>query len=137
MAYNLKALIIQQLKTVFNVKVYDEPIQQGLSTPCFIVAVKGVSRKRLVNQNDKQVFMVQVEYYTHNTQTRLADFERVEQVFYSDQFRYLGDKQYPIQELSVEYDSEVLIVSFFITRYVRWRYDDIKMNDLERSVEFE
>ena len=34
----IKELLIKQLKENFNsIKVYDEPIQQGLITPCFII----------------------------------------------------------------------------------------------------
>ena len=100
MDYSIRPLVIKQLKDVFGCKVYDEQIQQGLKTPCFIVDVKPVTRKRLANQNDKQVFIVLLHYYTEKTTDLYQKFEEIEAVFNSPSFRYLGDK-YPINDLKV------------------------------------
>lgn len=131
MDYSIRPLVIKQLKDVFGCKVYDEQIQQGLKTPCFIVDVKSVTRKRLANQNDKQVFIVLLHYYTEKTTDLYQKFEEIETVFNSPSFRYLGDK-YPINDLKVEYNANDLICTFTITRYVRWVEEEPRMQILER-----
>lgn len=131
MDYSIRPLVIKQLKDVFGCKVYDEQIQQGLNTPCFIVDVKPVTRKRLANQNDKQVFIVLLHYYTEKTTDLYQKFEEIEMVFNSPAFRYLGD-QYPINDLKVEYNANDLICTFTITRYVRWVEEEPTMQILER-----
>ena len=131
MDYSIRPLVIKQLKDVFGYKVYDEQIQQGLETPCFIVDVKPVTRKRLANQNDKQVFIVLLHYYTEKTTDLYQKFEEIEMVFNSPSFRYLGD-QYPINDLKVEYNANDLICTFTITRYVRWVEEEPTMQILER-----
>lgn len=78
MDYSIRPLVIKQLKDVFGCKVYDEQTQQGLKTPCFIVDVKPVTRQRLANQNDKQVFIVLLHYYTEKTTDLYQKFEEIE-----------------------------------------------------------
>ena len=102
-----------------------------MKTPCFIVDVKPVTRKRLANQNDKQVFIVLLHYYTEKTTDLYQKFEEIEMVFNSPSFRYLGDK-YPINDLKVEYNANDLICTFTITRYVRWVEEEPTMQILER-----
>lgn len=131
MGYSIKPLIIKQLKDVFKCKVYDEQIRQGLSTPCFILDVKPVNRKRLANQNDKQVFVVLLHYYTEKTENLYEQFENIAEKFMSPDFRYLGDK-YHIDNLEVEYNENDLICTFKVTRYIRWTKEEIKMQVLER-----
>ena len=131
MDYSIRPLVIKQLKDVFGCKVYDEQIQQGLKTPCFIIDVKPVTRKRLANQNDKQVFIVLLHYYTEKTTDLYQKFEEIEMVFNSPSFRYLGDK-YPINDLKAEYNANDLICTFTITRYVRWVEEEPTMQILER-----
>ena len=132
----IKELLIKQLKENFNsVKVYDEPIQQGLITPCFIIdTVKSDLTRELGDITHTHVFVF-MTYYPSDTDTLRAEFEEVTDVLYSGAFKYLQNKHH-IHKLEVEANEEqrVMVVSFSLDIKRITRKDGDKMKEMKGSV---
>lgn len=132
MEFDVLPLLIKQLKEVFHLPVYDEPIQQGLDTPCFIVQAKLIKRERLMNDNDRQMFFCIVHYYTKEVDNLRSEYQVIKEKLCSHAFRYLGG-QYHINSLEIDDDSDVLVATFTVQRLVRWTEDITPMQTIEAS----
>ncbi|MCW6665409.1 hypothetical protein NHG32_06905 [Aerococcaceae bacterium NML191219] len=133
----IKELLIKQLKENFkNIKVYDEPIQQGLSTPCFILETnKATHTRELGDITNTHVFIL-LSYYPSDTDNLWSEFDRIINTFTSGAFKYLAN-QYHINALDFETNLEdrVMVVSFTLDIKRIKRREGQPMQQIERSVE--
>ena len=85
MVDELKSLVIQQLRVVFPQvkKVYDEPVQQGLQVPAFLVLIINDIQERKLNRRMVQEFTFNITYFPSD-----------ERMFYTESdppmFKWLG-----------------------------------------------
>ena len=111
---NVKSLLIAQLRERFNdTEVYDEPVQQGLSLPCFIINAKKATHMRLVGDQMLTHLFLFLTYYPRESEDKRAEMEGVMAEFYSGAWKYLQGKHH-IHNLDMEHNDEVLTISFTI-----------------------
>ena len=132
---NVKSLLIAQLRERFdNVEVYDEPVQQGLSLPCFIINAKKATHARLVGDQMLTHLFLFLTYYPRESEDKRAEMEGVMAEFYSGTWKYLQGKHH-IHNLDMEHNDEVLTISFTIDIYhVMAKSDTTKMDALAGTV---
>ena len=137
MSNDIITLLIKQLKANFNdIAVYDEPTQQGLNLPCFMVGKKLMKRTRLANRNDSQLYFVHMQYMTDNTDNVQAEVEGVEDILQSQAVRYLGDS-YHVNELELDRLDNMLVATFSVEILGRWSVDGVKMKHMKEDTNFD
>lgn len=132
---NVKRLLIAQLRERFNdTEVYDEPVQQGLSLPCFIINAKKSTHMRLVGDQMLTHLFLFLTYYPRENEDKRAEMEGVMAEFYSGAWKYLQGKHH-IHNLDMEHNDEVLTISFTIDiHHVMAKSDTPKMDALAGTV---
>ena len=132
---NVKSLLIAQLRERFNdTEVYDEPVQQGLSLPCFIINAKKATHARLVGDQMLTHLFLFLTYYPRQSEDMRAEMASVMADFMTGAWRYLGKKHH-IHNLDLEHNDQVLTVSFSIdVHHVMARPDGARMDSLGGSV---
>jgi hypothetical protein len=132
---NAKSLLIAQLRERFSeTEVYDEPVQQGLSLPCFIINAKKATHMRLVGDQMLTHLFLFLTYYPRQSEDMRAEMEGVMAEFYSGAWKYLQGKHH-IHNLDMEHNDEVLTISFSIDVYhVMASPDGAKMDRLAGAV---
>lgn len=132
---NVKSLLIAQLRERFSeTEVYDEPIQQGLSLPCFIINAKKATHMRLVGDQMLTHLFLFLTYYPRESEDKRAEMEGVMAEFYSGTWKYLQGKHH-IHNLDMEHNDEVLTISFTIDiHHVMAKSDTTKMDALAGTV---
>lgn len=132
---NVKSLLIAQLRERFNdTEVYDEPVQQGLSLPCFIINVKKATHTRLVGDQMLTHLFLFLTYYPRESEDKRAEMEGVMAEFYSGAWKYLQGKHH-IHNFDMEHNDEVLTISFTIDiHHVMAKSDATKMDALAGTV---
>lgn len=132
---NVKSPLIAQLRERFNdTEVYDEPIQQGLSLPCFIINAKKATHMRLVGDQMLTHLFLFLTYYPRDSEDKMAEMEGVMAEFYSGAWKYLQGKHH-IHNLDMEHNDEVLTISFTIdVHHSMAKPDGAKMDALAGTV---
>lgn len=132
---NVKSPLIAQLRERFNdTEVYDEPIQQGLSLPCFIINAKKATHMRLVGDQMLTHLFLFLTYYPRDSEDKRAEMEGVMAEFYSGAWKYLQGKHH-IHNLDMEHNDEVLTISFTIdVHHSMAKPDGAKMDALAGTV---
>ena len=132
---NVKSLLIAQLRERFSeTEVYDEPVQQGLSLPCFIINAKKATHTRLVGDQMLTHLFLFLTYYPRESEDKRAEMEGVMAEFYSGAWKYLQGKHH-IHNLDMEHNDEVLTISFTIEiHHVMAKSDTTKMDALAGTV---
>lgn len=132
---NVKSLLIAQLRERFNdTEVYDEPVQQGLSLPCFIINAKKATHMRLVGDQMLTHLFLFLTYYPRESEDKRAEMEGVMAEFYSGAWKYLQGKHH-IHNLDMEHNDEVLTISFTIDiHHSMAKPDGAKMDALAGTV---
>ena len=132
---NVKSLLIAQLRERFNdTEVYDEPVQQGLSLPCFIINAKKATHTRLVGDQMLTHLFLFLTYYPRDSEDKRTDMEGVMAEFYSGAWKYLQGKHH-IHNLDMEHNDEALTISFTIDiHHVMAKSDTTKMDALAGTV---
>jgi hypothetical protein len=114
----LKDLIIQQLKQVFGgIKVYDEPIRQGLKVPAFLVLIVNDSQERKLWNLSEWQFLVNVTYFPEDERNVYTETDKVSQTF-KENFRYIAN-QYHVNRLEAEKHDGTLVITFSVKKIVR------------------
>ncbi|TCJ01495.1 phage tail terminator family protein [Cytobacillus praedii] len=128
MVNNLKSLIIQQIKRVFgNVKVYDEPVKQGLVTPAFLVLIFNSLQERKLAKQVSRTISINVSYFPKTKDIR-SECDDVFQTF-QDEFRYIS-KKYHIHSLEGTVEDDVLIITFNVNVLLQELVEETKMQTL-------
>lgn len=132
---NVKSLLIAQLRERFNdTEVYDEPVQQGLSLPCFIINAKKATHMRLMGDQMLTHLFLFLTYYPRESEDKRAKMEGVMAEFYSGAWKYLQGKHH-IHNLDMEHNDEVLTISFTIDiHHSMAKPDGAKMDALAGTV---
>ena len=132
---NVKRLLIAQLRERFSeAEVYDEPVQQGLSLPCFIINAKKATHTRLVGDQMLTHLFLFLTYYPRQSEDMRAEMEGVMAEFYSGAWKYLQGKHH-IHNLDMEHNDGVLTISFTIDIYhVMAKSEETKMDSLAGAV---
>ena len=132
---NVKRLLIAQLRERFSeTEVYDEPVQQGLSLPCFIINAKKATHTRLVGDQMLTHLFLFLTYYPRESEDKRAEMEGVMAEFYSGAWKYLQGKHH-IHNFDMVHNDEVLTISFTIDIYhVMAKADTTKMDALAGTV---
>ena len=132
---NVKSILIAQLRERFNdTEVYDEPVQQGLSLPCFIINAKKATHMRLVGDQMLTHLFLFLTYYPRESEDKRAEMEGVMAEFYSGAWKYLQGKHH-IHNLDMEHNDEVLTISFTIDiHHSMAKPDGAKMDALAGTV---
>lgn len=128
---NLKALIIQQLKRVYglDMKVYDEPIKQGLVSPSFLVLIVNDSQERKLWNISEREYLVNVTYFPEDTRNAYAELDRVSESF-KNNFRYVGN-QFHVNRLEAEKHDNTLVITFSVKKLVKEIFEETKMRTLQ------
>jgi hypothetical protein len=125
---NLKSLIIQQIKQVYgNLKVYDEPVKQGLVTPAFLVLIFNNNQTRLLAKQVERTYSINVTYFPL-TEDRRGECDGVLETF-QNEFIYIGNK-YHVHELEGEVVDDVLVITFTIKALLREVVVETKMQSI-------
>lgn len=126
---DLKTLIIQQIKSVYgNVKVYDEPVRQGLVTPAFLVLIISDSQERKLWKLSKWQYLVSITYFPEDDLNAYTENDSVSQTF-KENFRYIED-QFHVNRLEAEKHDGSLIITFSVSQLVREIEQETKMQKL-------
>lgn len=132
---NVKRLLIAQLRERFSeTEVYDEPVQQGLSLPCFIINAKKATHKRLVGDQMLSHIFIFLTYYPRESEDMREEIASVMADFMTGAWRYLGKKHH-IHDLDMEHNDQVLTVSFSIdVHHIMASPDGARMDSLAGAV---
>ena len=130
MVTNLKTLIIQQIKSVFpSAKVYDEPVQQGLQTPAFLVLIISDSQERKLGATSEWEYVVNITYFPSDSRNTYSESDDVSRAFKMN-FRYIGN-QFHANKLTAEKHDGTLVITFNVKKLVREVFDGTKMRTLQ------
>lgn len=117
MVNNLKSLIVQQIKQVYgNVKVYDEPIRQGLITPAFLVLIFNNMQEKLLGKQVARTYSINVTYFPQ-TEDRRSECDLVLETFQTE-FQRIADV-YHTREIEGQMVDDVLVITFTIKALLR------------------
>ncbi|MDQ0269940.1 phage tail terminator family protein [Cytobacillus purgationiresistens] len=131
METELKSLIIRQIKEVYGneMKVYDEPVRQGLETPSFLVLLIEDQQERKLGYMSEWEFLVNVTYFPHDGYNAYSENDRVSQTF-KENFRYIGNV-FHVNRLKATKSDGILIISFTVKKQVKEILDGTKMQALQ------
>ncbi|WP_342538330.1 DUF6838 family protein [Sporosarcina sp. FSL K6-1540] len=128
MVNNLKSLIIRQIKEVSgNVKVYDEPVRQGLVTPAFLVLIFNNHQELQLAKSVKRTYSINVTYFPSTKDIR-SECDDVFELFQTE-FRYIADKHH-VHEIEGVVSDDVLVITFTVQALLREVVDGTKMQTL-------
>lgn len=128
MVTELKSLIIRQIKEVFgNVKVYDEPVRQGLVTPAFLVLIFNIHQLRGLARQVARTYSINVTYFPSLNDKR-DECNNVLQVF-QNEFQYISNK-YHVNEIEGSVVDDVLVITFNVKSLLREVVEETKMQTL-------
>ena len=117
MVANLKSLIIQQIKQVYGpVKVYDEPVRQGLVTPAFLVLIFNNHQERQLASRVARSYSFNVNYFPTTKDIR-TECDEVLEVFQTE-FTRIADK-YHVHEIEGAVSDDVLVITFTVKALLR------------------
>ncbi|MGM7683543.1 phage tail terminator family protein [Cytobacillus sp. Hm23] len=130
MVTELKSLIIQQIKQVYNnVKVYDEPIKQGLKTPAFLVLIIHDHHEKQLYNNSKWEYTINVTYFPEDDQSYNTECDEVSETFKLS-FRYIGN-QFHVNKLDMQKQDGTLVITFNVKTLVKEITEETKMQTLQ------
>lgn len=131
MVADLKKLIIQQIRAAFPTvaNVYDEPIQQGLKAPAFLVLIINDQQERKLGSQSAWEFMVNVIYFPSDSKKLYKESDAISQLF-KQHFRYIANK-YHVNNLEAIKQDGALVITFTVKMRVREVFEETKMNTLE------
>lgn len=130
MVTDLKTLIIQQIKSVFGpLKVYDEPVKQGLRTPAFLVLVINDTQERQLGDRAKWDYALSVTYFPSDPQSVYSECDAVYEKF-KQHFRYIGTEYY-VNKLEAEKSDGSLVITFNVKMLVREIFPETLMKTLK------
>lgn len=128
MVNELKALIIRQIKEVYgNVKVYDEPVRQGLKTPAFLVLFIHTQQQRRLATQTKRNYAINVTYFPETEDVRSECDQVLEQ--FQNEFTYVANK-FHVHEIEGEISDGVLVITFNVKPLLRSVEDGTTMQEL-------
>ena len=128
MANNLKSLIIKQIKAVYGpLKVYDEPVKQGLKTPAFLVLFFNRKQQRLLRGSVERIYSVNVTYFP-STENKQNECDEVLEQF-ENEFQYIADK-FHVHSLEGSVSDDVLVITFEVRALLRVVVERTKMQYL-------
>lgn len=128
MVDKLKALIIHQLKDVFNnIRVYDEPVKQGLTTPAFQLLIIDTHGERLMAKYSSRSYSFNINYYPDTEDKRNECDEILDQ--FITEFKYIAD-QHHVHEIDGTVSDDVLVITFDVKVLLREVEDGITMQEL-------
>lgn len=117
MVNNLKSLIIQQIKQVFgNLKVYDEPIRQGLITPAFLVLIFNNTQEKLLGKQVARTYSINVTYFPFS-EDRRSECDLILETFQTE-FQHIANV-YHTHEIEGQVVDDVLVITFTIKALLR------------------
>lgn len=121
----LSRALIKQLRDSFGagVKIYTEPIQQGMVTPCFNITGQ-LDRFRRIGENvDLSVFFF-ITYTPASSDDKRAELNAVQNTFMASKaWKYLG-KLAHINNLKARHNDQTLVVSFSLSISARYEEDE-------------
>lgn len=131
METKLKTLIIHQIKQTFGqkMKVYDEPVKQGLETPSFLVLIVEDEAERKLGRASEWEFFVNITYFPESVDEAYSECDQVSQVF-KENFRYIGDT-FHVNRLKASKSDSVLVLTFSVNKQVIEKFDGTVMESLE------
>lgn len=131
MVDEIKSLIINQLKVVFPhvSKVYDEPVQQGLKTPAFLVLLINNHQERKLNRNMVREYTFNIVYFPSNEREFNAECDSVNETFNTN-FRYLANRFHVFNVDGIKQD-RTLILTFSIKASLVEVIEEFNMQKLE------
>lgn len=130
MVINLKSLVILQIKKVFGpLKVYDEPVRQGLKTPAFQLLILDTAQERKLNRNALRTYQINVNYFP-GTADKRGECDTTLETFLNE-FRYVANKHH-VHNIQGEVVDEVLVITFEI----KIRVEDILDETLMQTLKF-
>ena len=128
MVANLKSLIIRQIKAVYgNLKVYDEPVRQGLITPAFLVLIFNNHQQKQLAKQVNRTISVNVNYYPSTEDVR-SECDRVLELF-QNEFQRIADK-YHTHVIEGVVEDDVLVITFTIKALLREVVEETKMQSI-------
>lgn len=132
MINEIKTLIIQQLLAVFgNVKVYDEPIQQGLNPPAFLLLVFNNTQEPAgLSSRVQRTYSINITYFPSTSDKRTECDDVLETI--QNNFRTLG-KRVRIPRIEGTFHDDVLVITFNIAVHLREVLEGIKMLTLTQE----
>ncbi|RKD22550.1 hypothetical protein BEP19_09825 [Ammoniphilus oxalaticus] len=130
MVTNLKTLIIQQIRQVYDgITVYDEPIRQGLRTPAFLVLIISDTQERKLWRLSQWDYLISVTYFPEDEHNAYTECDIVSETF-KENFRYIGNQFHVNRLESVKHDG-TLVITFSVRKLVREVEEGIKMQRLQ------
>lgn len=128
MVNQLKALIIRQLKGVFgNIKVYDEPVRQGLVTPAFLVLIFDTHQQRQLRSTVSRTYSINVTYFP-TTEDKRNECDEVLEVFQTE-FVRIADKHH-VHNIEGAISDDTLVITFTVNALLREVVTGTKMQEL-------
>lgn len=128
MVTNLKSLIIHQIKSVFGeVKVYDEPVRQGLVTPAFLLLIFDTQQHRQLRSTVSRTYSINVTYFP-STEDKRNECDEVLELFQTEFIR-IADKHH-VHNIEGVVSDDVLVITFTVNALLREVVDGIKMQEL-------
>lgn len=120
-------LLIEQLKESFpDIKVYDEPVSQGLATPCFIISFEQKQNSRQFNDQLKLNVFYVITYIpdiadepNNSSETRSDMYSVALEFMTNPNWRYLGES-FHINNLVTEYKQDVMLIKFNIETHYKY-----------------
>ncbi|MEK3886529.1 phage tail terminator family protein [Bacillus sp. FSL K6-3431] len=130
MEAELKTLIIQQIKEVYgtSMKVYDEPVRQGLQTPAFLVLIVEDEQERKLGSLSEWEYLINVTYFPEDDRNAYTENDRVSQTF-KENFRYIGNT-FHVNRLKATKSDGTLVISFTVKKLVKEIFKETKMEEL-------
>ncbi len=109
----LSTALIRKLKETFpGVKVYDEPIQQGMETPCFNIKANRINTDRQVNNAVDVAVFYFITYTPGDSLDKRTEMQgMVWTILNSKRWKYLGEFAH-INYLKTSHNDEVMTISF-------------------------
>lgn len=127
MVTNLKSLIIRQIKEVFgNVKVYDEPIRQGLVTPAFLVLIFDSLQNRQLRSTVSRTYSINVTYFP-STEDKRNECDEVLEMF---QTEFIRIGKHHVHNIEGTVSDDVLVITFNVNALLREVVEGTKMYEL-------
>lgn len=106
-----KTVIISKLKALFpQCKVYDEDIQQGLSTPSFFMHILDVQQDKKFGKNVERIYPVSLVYFPEDEDSYHTECDTVLETLMNDLYR-LGEGLYAHRITGAKHD-RTLIINF-------------------------
>ena len=106
------ALILKLKETFPGIKVYDEPIQQGMDTPCFNIKANRIMTDRQVNNAVDVAVFYFITYTPGDSLDKRTEMTgMVWTILNSKRWKYLGEFAH-INYLKASHNDEVMTISF-------------------------